>query len=126
MSTSRIVRIVIGLALIAYGVFSKNSWFYLGAIPLIMGILDICPRKMLSKYFAKEECYEGDSCCSTNIDNSSYCTPKNSSEESSCCSVSTSDSQVKWSTNKENSCCSSNSQDGEMLIEILGTGCAKC
>lgn len=116
MSLSRIVRIVIGLALIGYGVYSQNSLFYVGVIPLIMGLLDICPRKILSQYFGKEECCEGGSCCSADTE-----------DKNSCCSVPKSDTQTKWSTTKENiSCCSSDNQEGAMVIEILGTGCAKC
>ena len=36
-------RVVLGLALIGYGVMSGNSWFYLGAIPLVAGLLNFCP-----------------------------------------------------------------------------------
>lgn len=36
-------RIVLGLALISYGVYSGNAWFYLGAVPLIAGIVNFCP-----------------------------------------------------------------------------------
>ena len=36
-------RIFIGLILIAVGFFIDNAWFYLGVIPLIVGIFDICP-----------------------------------------------------------------------------------
>jgi len=36
-------RIVLGLSLIGYGVVSGNAWFYLGAMPLIAGIMDFCP-----------------------------------------------------------------------------------
>ena len=36
-------RIILGLALIGYGFYSGNNWFYLGAIPLIAGIIGICP-----------------------------------------------------------------------------------
>ncbi len=37
------LRIVLGSALIAYGAYSGNQWFYLGAIPLIAGLLNFCP-----------------------------------------------------------------------------------
>ena len=33
-ATFRHIRIVLGLALIGYGVYSGNAWFYLGVIPL--------------------------------------------------------------------------------------------
>ncbi len=39
----RPIRIVMGLGLIGYGAYSGNNWFYLGAIPLIAGILNFCP-----------------------------------------------------------------------------------
>lgn len=39
----RPIRIVLGLALIGYGVYSGNAWFYLGVIPLIAGITGLCP-----------------------------------------------------------------------------------
>lgn len=42
-------RIVIGLILIAIGFFTDNYWFYLGVIPLIVGIIDFCPVCIFSK-----------------------------------------------------------------------------
>jgi len=48
-SFCRVFRIVIGLGLIGYGVFSANPWFYLGAIPLIAGIVNFCPLCMITK-----------------------------------------------------------------------------
>ena len=36
-------RIVLGAALVGYGVYSGNNWFYLGALPLIAGIIGLCP-----------------------------------------------------------------------------------
>ena len=36
-------RIVLGASLIGYGVYSSNPWFYLGAIPLIAGLINFCP-----------------------------------------------------------------------------------
>ena len=39
----RPLRIVLGASLIGYGVYSGNSWFYLGAIPLIAGLINFCP-----------------------------------------------------------------------------------
>ena len=42
-------RIVIGLVLIAIGFFIDNSWFYLGVIPLIAGLIDFCPFCIISK-----------------------------------------------------------------------------
>ncbi|MDD2896615.1 MAG: DUF2892 domain-containing protein [Aliarcobacter sp.] len=42
-------RIVIGLILIGIGFFTDNYWFYLGVIPLIVGIVDFCPVCIFSK-----------------------------------------------------------------------------
>ena len=39
----RPARGVIGVALIGYGVYSGNPWFYLGVVPLLMGVFGICP-----------------------------------------------------------------------------------
>lgn len=36
-------RIVLGSALIGYGIFSGNPWFFLGVAPLIAGIVNFCP-----------------------------------------------------------------------------------
>jgi len=45
----RPIRIVVGSALIAYGVYSGNVWFYLGAIPLIAGLANFCPLCLITK-----------------------------------------------------------------------------
>jgi hypothetical protein len=45
----RIIRIVVGLALIATGVVTGNGWFYLGVIPLIAGIVNFCPLCIITK-----------------------------------------------------------------------------
>ena len=42
-SICRPFRIFLGSALIGYGVYSGNSWFYLGVIPLIAGLANFCP-----------------------------------------------------------------------------------
>jgi len=39
----RPIRIIVGTALVAYAVYSGNNWFYLGAIPLIAGLVNFCP-----------------------------------------------------------------------------------
>lgn len=36
-------RIVLGIALIIVGAVTGIVWFYLGIIPLIVGIADFCP-----------------------------------------------------------------------------------
>ncbi|WP_297441520.1 DUF2892 domain-containing protein [Sulfurimonas sp.] len=47
--TCRVVRIVVGLALIAVGVVTGIYWFYLGVLPLVAGIANFCPLCILSK-----------------------------------------------------------------------------
>jgi hypothetical protein len=42
-------RMVLGATLIGYGVYSGNSWFYLGVIPLIAGIVNFCPLCGITK-----------------------------------------------------------------------------
>ncbi len=53
-SFCRVFRIVVGLALIAYGVYSivseaPNYWFFLGFAPLIAGIINFCPLCLITK-----------------------------------------------------------------------------
>jgi predicted transporter len=45
----RPVRIVLGLALIAAGVYTGNKWFYLGVFPLIAGLANFCPACLITK-----------------------------------------------------------------------------
>jgi len=45
----RVVRIVVGLALIAVGFATGNYLFYLGVLPLIAGIANFCPLCIFSK-----------------------------------------------------------------------------
>lgn len=45
----RVIRIIVGVALIATGVITGNAWFYLGVIPLIAGIADFCPLCIITK-----------------------------------------------------------------------------
>ncbi len=57
----RPIRIILGLSLIGYGLYSTSplfneaitswswSWFYLGAIPLMAGICNFCPACLISK-----------------------------------------------------------------------------
>ncbi len=45
----RVIRIVVGLALIITGVVTGNAWFYLGVLPLIAGILNFCPLCIITK-----------------------------------------------------------------------------
>ncbi len=48
-SYCRPFRIVIGLVLIIIGFLISNPWFYLGVIPLIIGLVDFCPMCIFSK-----------------------------------------------------------------------------
>ena len=48
-SFCRPFRIVIGLVLIMIGFLISNPWFYLGVIPLIIGLVDFCPVCIFSK-----------------------------------------------------------------------------
>ena len=48
-SFCRVFRIILGTGLIGYGVYSANPWFYLGAIPLIAGIVNFCPLCIITK-----------------------------------------------------------------------------
>ncbi len=45
----RPIRIVVGLGLIGYALYSGNNWFFLGVIPLIAGIANFCPACIISK-----------------------------------------------------------------------------
>ena len=45
----RVIRIVVGLALIGTAVVTGNAWFYLGVIPLIAGIVSFCPLCIITK-----------------------------------------------------------------------------
>jgi len=45
----RPIRIVLGLALIATGFFTGITWFYLGVIPLVAGLVNFCPLCIITK-----------------------------------------------------------------------------
>ncbi len=125
MATNRIVRIVIGLALIGYGLYTHNAWFYLGVLPLLTGIINWCPLEM-----KMGTCDPASGCCATPTDSkeSACCTTQEDTNASCCTPV----PQTAWSTTKaqESACCSDGSEccsdDGATKIEVLGTGCKKC
>ncbi len=48
-SVCRVVRIILGLFLIAIAFITGNAWFYLGVILLIAGIMNFCPLCIISK-----------------------------------------------------------------------------
>ena len=48
-SFCRVFRTAIGAGLVGYALGSGNSWFYLGVIPLFVGVCDVCPLCLFSK-----------------------------------------------------------------------------
>ncbi len=115
MATNRIIRIAIGLALIGYGAYSSNPWFYLGVMPLITGIINWCPLEM-----KMGTCDPATGCCAT---------PNQAKDESSCCTPAKEvDPKTinNFSTNGTSSTEKPKIADGVTQILILGTGCAKC
>jgi len=108
MSTNRIIRIIVGLALIGVGLYSGIVWFYLGVIPLVMGIVNWCPLEM-----KLGTCDPASGCCSS--------TPQATSE-SACCAPK-SDATANNITSFK---AVPSTQNGTTVIEILGTGCSKC
>ena len=42
-SFCRPIRLILGLALVGYAVYSGNNWFYLGVIPIFASAFNICP-----------------------------------------------------------------------------------
>ncbi len=43
----RIIRIVVGLAIIGWGVYAQNWWGAVGAVPLFTGLIGWCPAYTL-------------------------------------------------------------------------------
>jgi len=43
------IRIVVGIVLIVIAVLTGINWFYLGVIPLIVGITNFCPLCVIRK-----------------------------------------------------------------------------
>lgn len=39
----RIIRVIVGIAIIAWGVTAQNWWGVVGAVPLLTGLLGWCP-----------------------------------------------------------------------------------
>ena len=39
----RVIRIVVGIAIIGWGVYAKNWWGIIGAVPLLTGLIGWCP-----------------------------------------------------------------------------------
>ena len=133
----RIVRIIIGLVAIGYAFYSGNAWFYLGVIPLGIGLLNWCPLSKMFGGCSDGSCADG-SCCSTT----------STSKESEACCSEDDDSCCAPTAKKEELCCTPidtkavkkenitafaaapqelpDVSEGITTILILGTGCAKC
>ncbi len=108
MAMNRIIRILIGLALIGYAIYSGNSWFYLGAIPLLTGLINWCPLEM-----KMGTCDPASGCCAS---------PNSTEKESACCVPKVSQNIVMPTSFKA----APKYEDAVTHIEILGTGCSKC
>ena len=48
-SFCRVFRVAVGAGLVGYAMGSGNYWFYLGVLPLFVGVCDICPVCMFTK-----------------------------------------------------------------------------
>jgi len=46
----RIARIVVGLALVAFAVYSGQVWAYVGVVPLVTGAAGFCPLYPIFKF----------------------------------------------------------------------------
>ena len=118
MKWYKIVRITLGLGLIATGVYTGNAWFFLGIIPFAMGFVNYCPIESRLGNCKDGVCEDG-SCCS---DETNCCTPAQTAVQTPTAAKAAPLSGFSTAP-KEQSCCSS---DTTIKIEILGTGCAKC
>ena len=124
MSTNRIIRIIFGLALIGYGLYSGNAWFYLGVIPLFTGIINWCPLEM-----KMGTCDPASGCCAsdTKTTKENACCSLESKEQSkSACCTPKIDATTILATNFASFKTVEPSKSGTTVIEILGTGCTKC
>jgi len=43
----RILRVVVGLAVVGWGVYAQNWWGVVGAVPLLTGLMGWCPAYTL-------------------------------------------------------------------------------
>lgn len=46
----RIARIVVGLALVAFALYSGQVWAYIGVVPLVTGAVGFCPLYPIFKF----------------------------------------------------------------------------
>jgi len=129
----RVVKIVIGLSAISYAIYSGNNTFFLGIIPLTLGLTNFCPLEKLMGGCKDGQCSNGTcetseqkeektSCCSTPTKNVAMFSATKPQENTSCCSVP--------NNNEKTQCCSTPKKEtnlnGKTVVKILGTGCAKC
>lgn len=54
-------RILLGIVLIAIGVYTGIVWFYLGVLPLVAGIVDFCPTCLITKKCTPKNLQNGES-----------------------------------------------------------------
>lgn len=111
MALNRIVRIIVGLALVGYGFYSQNPWFFLGLAPLITGLINWCPLE--SKMGT---CDPASGCCSSAIteEDSACCAPTQPSAATTATPQTPPKTAMSWAS------------PNATKIEILGTGCKKC
>lgn len=53
-STDRAIRLISGIAIITLGLYFKSWWGVLGLIPLITGLVKVCPIYSLLKFSSKK------------------------------------------------------------------------
>ena len=129
----RVVKIVIGLSAISYAIYSGNNIFFLGIIPLTLGLTNFCPLEKLMGGCKDGQCSNGTcgtkeqkdektSCCSTPDEQVAMFSATKPQENTSCCSVP--------NDSEKTQCCSTpkkqSNSNGKTVVKILGTGCAKC
>jgi hypothetical protein len=56
----RVSRIILGLVLVGLAFFTNQPWAYLGAIPLVTGLVGFCPIYPI--FGVSSKCDKGKSC----------------------------------------------------------------
>jgi hypothetical protein len=54
-SEDRIIRIILGLVIIALGFYFKSWWGVVGIVPLVTGLLNFCPAYSLIGFSTKKK-----------------------------------------------------------------------
>ncbi len=106
---SRILKVLVGLGLIGYGIYSANAWFYLGVFPLVTALINWCPFE--SKVGG---CDPSSGCYSSEVPQSENTKKKESVVTGITKPLAPNFTGASFSAKKPRK------------IEILGTGCAKC